>query len=57
MNSIELSIIIVNFNGKKYLEDCFNSIYKQTFGINIEVIVFDNNSSDDSVRYIKKNYP
>lgn len=56
MTSSKLSIIIVNFNGRKYLEDCFKSIYKHCSNINFEVIVFDNNSSDESVSYIKNNF-
>jgi len=51
-----VSVIIVNWNGRQYLERCLNSIFSQTYK-NIEVIVIDNNSTDDSVEFIKKQFP
>ncbi|MFC1649092.1 glycosyltransferase family 2 protein [Patescibacteria group bacterium] len=56
MNNPLVSIVIVNFNGKKWLKDCLTSVFKQTYK-NYEVIFVDNNSSDESVDYVKKNYP
>ena len=50
-----VSIVIVNFNGKRWLKNCFESINNQVYP-NLEVIVVDNNSTDNSVAYIKK-YP
>ena len=55
METIQVSIIIPNFNGKQYLKDCLNSIKKQNFSL-YEVIIIDNGSTDDSVEYIKDNY-
>lgn len=52
----KVSIIIVNFNGKKYLNGCLSSI-KQNFGILSEVIFVDNASSDNSVGFVKKYFP
>jgi GT2 family glycosyltransferase len=52
----EVSIIIVNWNGKNYLENCFSSIFYQTYQ-NFEVILVDNGSRDGSVEYIIKNFP
>lgn len=57
LNKIELSIIIVNYNGLKYLKDCFDSIYTYCNDISFEIIVVDNNSSDESCDFIKKEYP
>ena len=57
MQQTELSIIIVNYNGLKYLKGCFDSLYDKCSGINVEIVVLDNNSVDDSCIYIKKNYP
>lgn len=54
--ALAISIIVLNWNGKKWLKECFSSIYKQDFR-NFEVILADNNSSDDSVKYTKKNWP
>jgi len=57
VNSIDISIIIVNYNTENYLNYCLNSIIRNIKGINYEIIVVDNNSSDNSVNFIKKNYP
>jgi len=57
MKNIELSIIIVNYNGKEYLKNCFNSIEKYCSKVNHEIIVVDNLSTDGSQDYIKQNFP
>jgi GT2 family glycosyltransferase len=51
-----ISIIIVNFNGKQYLESCLESLIKLNYN-NYEVILLDNNSTDESVSFVEKNYP
>jgi GT2 family glycosyltransferase len=51
-----VSIIILNWNGIKFLSDCFSAIEKQTYP-NLETIFVDNGSTDDSVFFIKKNFP
>ena len=53
----ELSIIIVNYNGEHYLENCINSIYTHCRNIDFEVVITDNNSKDNSVSIIINNYP
>lgn len=50
-----ISIIITNFNGKKWLEKCFTSLLNQTY-INFEIIFIDNKSVDDSVEYLENNF-
>lgn len=50
----KVSIIIVNYSGLGFLKKCILSIKKQTYK-NIEVIVVDNNSSDDSIAFLRKN--
>ncbi len=50
------SIIIINFNGKKWLKDCFDSVYRQTYQ-NFEIIFIDNASTDDSIDFVRSNYP
>lgn len=55
--SIDVSIIIVNWNTCKITCDCLRSVYVQTRDISFEVIVVDNASSDDSVEVIKKDFP
>lgn len=54
---VEVSVIIVNYNGLKFLKDCFDSLYAKLNGISFEIVVIDNQSSDASCRFIKENYP
>lgn len=49
-----LSIIICTYNRVKFLEKCLNSILKQISNNNIEIIVIDNNSNDNTKDYISK---
>jgi len=51
-----VSVVIPNWNGKKYLRDCIASLREQTHN-NLEIIVVDNASKDDSVEYLRKNFP
>lgn len=51
-----VGVIIINWNGKKFLGDCLNSLRRQTFK-NFEIFLVDNNSSDGSQEYIKENFP
>lgn len=50
------SIIIVNWNGREYLETCLRSVFNQTYQ-QFEVIFVDNGSTDGSVEYVKNNFP
>lgn len=54
-----ISIIIVNYNGLRWLQACLDSVLAQTAVANIqlEIIVVDNNSSDDSVSFIREKFP
>ena len=56
MEKNRASVIIPNWNGEELLKDCLTSLHEQTFR-NLEVIVVDNNSSDNSVKYISDNFP
>ena len=51
-----VSVIILNWNGKKYLNTCLSSLSLIRNPL-IEIIVVDNNSSDDSVSYVRKTFP
>jgi len=53
----ELSIIIVNYNVRKLLEQALISIRKAVKGIQSEIFVVDNNSSDGSDIMIKEHFP
>jgi len=52
-----VSIIIVNWNGKHFLDSCLKSIMANTYYQNYEIIIVDNNSIDGSVQFIIENYP
>jgi len=51
-----VSILVLNYNGKRFLKDCFESVLKSTYD-NFEVILVDNHSTDDSREYTKENFP
>ncbi len=53
-----VSILIVNFNGRQLLDECLSSVFALSYPrILFEVIVIDNNSTDDSVPFLLQRYP
>lgn len=57
--ALKLSVIIVNYNVKYYLDQCIRSVLR-AFGemkTPAEIIVVDNHSADGSVDYLEKRYP
>jgi GT2 family glycosyltransferase len=48
-----VSVVLVNFNGKRFLNNCLRSIFSNSYS-NLEVIVVDNNSSDNSLATVDK---
>lgn len=56
MKKHKVAIIIVNWDGEKYLKNCLDSVFRQTYK-NYEVILVDNGSKDGSQNFIKKKYP
>lgn len=53
----ELSIIILNYNTAKLLEDCLLSLSKVRNEADFEIIVADNGSTDESVKMLSRKYP
>lgn len=51
-----ISIIIVNWNGLLYLDECISSLINQTYK-NFEIILVDNASSDESVSFVRNTFP
>ncbi len=50
------SVIIPNWNGKKFLQTCLDALAQQTYP-NVEIIIVDNASQDGSQAFIRENYP
>lgn len=53
MKKHKFSVIIANFNGQRYLNDCLSSVYETTYP-EFEVILVEDGSTDDSAKIIKK---
>ncbi|WP_127531989.1 glycosyltransferase family 2 protein [Paenibacillus kobensis] len=53
---VTCSIVIPNYNGEPFLEKCLRSLYKQQ-GIEFEVILIDNASTDHSLDFVREAYP
>ncbi len=56
MSEPTVSVIIVNWNGERWLPNCLNALRAQTFR-DFETIIVDNASSDSSVALIVGDYP
>lgn len=54
---MKLSVIIVNYNVKFFLEQCLQSVFKALKNISSEVFVVDNNSVDGSPAMVKEKFP
>ena len=53
-----VSIIVLNFNGKAYLKECFDSLAQLHYPRDkYEVIMGDNASTDDSIEYVRQTFP
>jgi len=54
---MQLSVIILNYNVRYFLEQCILSVQEAIRGLEAEIIVVDNNSPDDSCQMIKERFP
>jgi len=54
---LKTAIVILNWNGKKYLEQFLPALIKYTQDPNTEIIIADNDSQDDSIDFLSKNHP
>jgi GT2 family glycosyltransferase len=54
---MQLSVIILNYNVRYFLEQCLFSVQRALDGIDAEIIVIDNASSDDSCDMVKAKFP
>ena len=51
------SVIIINWNTCRLTVECVASVYEQNSSVPFEIIVIDNNSSDDSVPVLRSKFP
>ena len=56
INFPKVAVVILNWNGKYYLERFLPSVYNSSYP-NLTFVIGDNASTDDSIEFIKKTYP
>lgn len=54
---MNLSVVIVNYNVERFLEQCLHSVFKASEGLDVEVFVVDNASVDGSVDMVRNRFP
>ncbi len=52
----QVDIVILNYNGKKFLESCIPSLFECTYP-NKQIYLLDNHSTDDDVSFVQANFP
>ena len=55
-NQLSVAVVVLNWNGKKYLADFLPSVLASTYP-NLTVYVADNGSTDDSIEFLKSHFP
>jgi GT2 family glycosyltransferase len=54
---MKLTVIIVSYNVNHFLEQCIKSVIKASHSLNVDIVVVDNCSEDDSVNMIRNRFP
>ena len=54
---IRTAVVILNWNGRKFLEQFLPGVVENTLAVDTSVIVADNGSEDDSVKWVTENQP
>ena len=58
MHEPTVSVLVLNLNGRSYLDPCLSSLDAQTYPRDrFEVVVIDNGSTDGSLSFIKDKFP
>ena len=57
MHQPKVSVVILNYNGKSWLEQFLPNVIQHTTYSNAEIIVADNASTDDSVLFLQQYFP
>ena len=53
-----VSIVVLTYNGRKFMRDLMESLADQTYPRHlVEIIIVDNGSQDDTVAFIRKYFP
>ncbi len=52
----KISVAVINYNGEQYLQECLSSIQASDYPIE-EIILVDNNSQDNSLKFVRENFP
>lgn len=53
-DSLQVSVIIVNYNTLQMTKECIDSVYEKTEGVSFEIILIDNRSTDGSKEFFEK---
>ena len=56
-STIDLSVVIVNYNVREFLEQAIRSLYQAVGELHVEIFVVDNNSIDGSVEMVRERFP
>ena len=54
---MKLSVIIVSYNVRYYLEQCLDSVLRAICDMEADIWVVDNASTDDSIAYLRQRFP
>jgi GT2 family glycosyltransferase len=52
----EVSVVIVSWNGRRYLDECLNAVAAQE-GVEAETVLVDNASTDGTTEYVRETFP
>ena len=55
--NVEIAVVILNWNGEKLFDTFLPSVINNSDKENVEIIVADNGSTDNSIEHLKKHYP
>ena len=50
---IDLSVVITTFNSSQYIDECLQALFKELSNLNSEIIIVDNNSTDETLEIIR----
>src|SRR5688572_15502061 len=53
----DVAIVIVSYNSRDHIGACLESVFAQRKSVTQQVIVVDNDSRDDTVNFIRENFP